>query len=760
MKFFRNALIFVGTVLLLAACSTPSVRRPAPEPESPNRMPREQAFADGPTLVELSEREGVYIGAAVDPLRLGTEIYADTLKTHFNYVTPENAMKLGNIHPQPDTYDFGPADRIVEFARENGMKVRGHALVWHSQNAGWLDGPEAPDWTRDELIEVMREHIFEVAGRYKDDIFAWDVVNEALDGGNYRASFWYNTIGPEYIAMAFRFAHEAAPNARLYYNDYGIEVVNAKSDKMYEMVTGLLEDGVPIHGVGLQTHLILGGGFNFESFHANIQRFMDLGLFVDLTEIDIRIQTPVTDEELAEQGRMYKRLAEVYLSFATADTFVTWGVTDRFSWIPYSFEGFDEPLLFDRWYDPKPAFFSTREALEAGRGSVAFLSALPASARYPIPAFVARQVSQVPRIDGVVAPGEWDQGIVYPLVFNQLNTQDQRPPASANSSGTWTVVYSGKTIYGKLTRIDDTTNVDAPNDYENDNFEVFFDMNGTFTQLRSLVGQDFRPNAYEGNQRAVWSDDGTVMEFQVDLPDSSLAGMLAGWNVALSDNDGAGRVTQLYPIPGINDSYQGLHLGSIKFEGNSPRMPEAERLAHPFQARYSETIVVDGRFSEAEWSAASRYPLGFDQANQESLLPNSATISGEFGLAYNGNKVFGYLKRNDDATISAGTEVLANDGFVVWLRSGDSLHRYHAIVGSDFSERGDFPGTAIWSSDATTVEFEIVLPRSADTYVLIGFNIALLDSDGASGVSAALYPTPGSPNLDPMTQLGELEFLK
>jgi endo-1,4-beta-xylanase len=179
---------------------------------------------------------------------------------------------------------------------------------------------------------------------------------------------WWRVIGPEYIDMAFRWAHEVDPDALLFYNDYGAEGLNGKSDAVYELVQGLLDRGVPIHGVGLQAHLVLSGQSNFDNVRANIQRLGDLGLQVHITELDIRIADASSGDEpgqaeLERQAQMYGELLDVCLSEPSCTAFVLWGFTDRHSWIPWFRPGWGSALIFDESYRPKPAYDAMRQVL-------------------------------------------------------------------------------------------------------------------------------------------------------------------------------------------------------------------------------------------------------------------------------------------------------------------------------------------------------------------------------------------------------------
>lgn len=319
----------------------------------------------GPSLRKLATPRNVWIGTAVAPEPLRCEpAYAGVLGREFSMVTTENALKFGPVHPARDRYDFEAADAIVKFAESNDMWVRGHTLVWHIQQPAWL---EEGKWTRDELIEVLREHITTVVGRYRGRIAAWDVVNEAIEeDGTLRDTLWLQVIGPEYIELAFRWAHEADPDALLFYNDYACEGLGCKSDAVYALVQGMLERDVPIHGVGLQSHLVLASPPDLEGVRANIERLGDLGLLVHVTEMDVRMQGEPTEAKLKRQAQMYGEFLETCLAAENCTAFVLWGFTDRHSWIPGFQPGWGSALIFDESYQPKPAYEALRGVLSGG----------------------------------------------------------------------------------------------------------------------------------------------------------------------------------------------------------------------------------------------------------------------------------------------------------------------------------------------------------------------------------------------------------
>lgn len=325
-----------------------------------------------PTLRELAEQRGLYVGAAAWTNHLDVPEHAEVLAREFNMLTPEHEAKHCMVELQPGHYDFTATDRLVAFAEEHGMTIHGHTLVWHSCMPSWI---ETGTYTRDEAIGMMRDFIMTMVGRYKGRIPIWDVVNEAVadGGGDLRDTPWRALIGDDYIELAFQFAHEADPDALLFYNDYGTEPMNAKSDAVYELVSDLLARGVPIHGVGLQAHFDV-GTINYNSVAENIQRLGELGLEVQITELDIKYRdaqpSPVL---LRQQARDYRRVMEVCLENPACTAFIVWGVSDQFSWLRGESLGFFlnpsvSPLLFDEDYAPKAPYFEVLDALALSLG--------------------------------------------------------------------------------------------------------------------------------------------------------------------------------------------------------------------------------------------------------------------------------------------------------------------------------------------------------------------------------------------------------
>ena len=295
-------------------------------------------------LPELGRQAGVAVRAE----RLDDAGYAAAL-TAFGSVTPENELKWEISEPEPGRFDFGPADRIVDFATRHRMAVRGHVLVWHLQNPPWL-----ADLSPARLRAALAEHIRTLMQRYTGRIAEWDVVNEAVaDDGRLRRSVWLDKLGLGYIALAFRLAHQADPRARLFYNDYGAEGEGTKADAVYRLVAALRRQGVPIDGIGLQGHVDTTAP---PGYARTVRRFAKLGLDVELTELDVRTR----GGEAAAQAAQYARLVA---GCRPCTRFTVWGLDDADSWVPGAYPGFGHATLLDEQLRPKPAFDAFRAAL-------------------------------------------------------------------------------------------------------------------------------------------------------------------------------------------------------------------------------------------------------------------------------------------------------------------------------------------------------------------------------------------------------------
>lgn len=321
------------------------------------------AATSAPTLRRLAQKHHLEVGTAMGTSQFDTDPeYLAAAGRDYSSVTPENAMKWDAIHPERNRYDFTGGDKIVAFAQAHHMMVRGHTLVWHSQNPQWLTNGA---FTRDELIQILHDHIATVVGHYRNRVKQWDVVNEVIadDGLGLRDNLWLRGIGPDYIAMAFRFAHEADPGARLYLNDYLTETVNPKSDLALALAALLRALGVPINGIGIQMHRIEIVPESSADIEANLARISAAGFQVWITEMDVAILLPVDVAKLANQAVIYGDVVRACRNTRRCRGITTWGFTDRYSWIPSFLPGFGAALPFDESLQPKLAYHAMVAAL-------------------------------------------------------------------------------------------------------------------------------------------------------------------------------------------------------------------------------------------------------------------------------------------------------------------------------------------------------------------------------------------------------------
>jgi endo-1,4-beta-xylanase len=298
--------------------------------------------------------------------------YSAILGSEFSQLQPENEMKFGLIHPRPNTdphpYDFSGADTLVSFAVNHNMLFRGHTLVWHNQVSGWVKNG---NFSSPQLAGILQSHIQTVMGRYAGKIYAWDVVNEAFnDDGTMRSTIWYNQpgisagAGTKYIEQALRWAHAADPAAKLFYNDYDAEEINKKSDAIYAMAKDFKKRGVPLDGVGFQTHISLkfDDPAKLKFYAHNLKRFAALGLDLHITELDIRLKDS-NASSLDAQAKLYGEITTLCLQQSKCKLLQTWGFTDKHSWIPGLYKGEGWALLWDDEYGKKPAYSGIYDAL-------------------------------------------------------------------------------------------------------------------------------------------------------------------------------------------------------------------------------------------------------------------------------------------------------------------------------------------------------------------------------------------------------------
>jgi len=307
-----------------------------------------------------------YMGVAIPPSFINNQKKTDLIKRHFNSVTAENDMKWSSLQPTEGTFTFTNADKIVAFAEANEMKVRGHTLCWHNQVPSWIFKDGTADASKELVLQRLRAHITTVVNHFKGKVYAWDVVNEAIDDGSsvYRNSHWYTICGEDYIIEAFKAARAADPDARLFYNDY-TAIDPVKRDKIYDLLVKLKDQNL-VDGMGLQGHWnisypsssLIDDAFN---------KYKSLGLELQVTELDVSVYTSnsspeskYTDNIAQQQTIAYGRYFLAFRTFREAITGITfWGLADDYTWLDnFPVAGRKNyPFLFNVNYEPKKAYF-------------------------------------------------------------------------------------------------------------------------------------------------------------------------------------------------------------------------------------------------------------------------------------------------------------------------------------------------------------------------------------------------------------------
>ena len=368
-------LVAAAAALILGACGGGSDGTTTPGEKTCQQDPTQPKCVVPPTttLRGLASSKGRSFGVAVDATFFGANpaAYDAVVAREFNLIVAGNVMKWSSIHRDSRySYRWTNPDSMVAFALANGMKVRGHTLAWHQQNPAWLT---STTWDPETLKVVLKEHIDSVVGHYKGRILAWDVVNEAINDGTgtlrVTGSPWAPTLGASYIDLAFKEARAVDPAALLFYNDYNLEFPGAKQDSAFAMISSMKARGIPIDGIGFQSHFqINADGSGVPSKDALVgvfNRFAALGLKIHITELDIRVRTPgATAAELTAQSQGFTNVTSACLAVSACEAIVVWGLNDGESWVPGTFPGYGQALLFDDSYGKKATYNAVSAALQ------------------------------------------------------------------------------------------------------------------------------------------------------------------------------------------------------------------------------------------------------------------------------------------------------------------------------------------------------------------------------------------------------------
>ncbi|MET7967073.1 endo-1,4-beta-xylanase [Micromonospora sp. NPDC005305] len=406
----------------------------------------------GTTLGASAAEKGRYFGTAVAANKLSDATYVGILNREFNMVTPENEMKWDATEPSQGQFNYTSADRIVSHAQANGMRVRGHALAWHSQQPGW-----AQNLSGTALRQAMVNHITQVATHYKGKIYAWDVVNEAFaDSGGGRRDSNLQRTGNDWIEVAFRTARAADPAAKLCYNDYNTDNWTwEKTQAVYNMVRDFKARGVPIDCVGLQSHFNNGSPYP-GNYRTTLQNFAALGVDVQITELDI-------EGSGSTQATTYGNVVRDCLAVSRCTGITVWGIRDTDSW-----RASGTPLLFDGNGNKKPAYTAVLDALNAGGTTPPPTTPTtppptsnppttpPPSGNGCTASLTTNQwqggfVTTVRVTAGATALNGWAVGLTLPAGASLVNTWNAQPSGSSGALTFRNVAYNGQVGAGGST---------------------------------------------------------------------------------------------------------------------------------------------------------------------------------------------------------------------------------------------------------------------------------------------------------------------
>lgn len=326
-----------------------------------------------PALKELAAKKQIALGNFAMTSYLNEKPYTDILTSQFDFALADNTPNWyftdGGLRPSPTTYNFKQMDQVMNFAAKHNMPVQAHHYVWGEEK--WL-----PDWlkkgnyNKQQLLDILHDHIGTVGGRYKGKIKEWTVVNEAFTRGEHYydlRDWWGDHVGDQsYIDQSFIWARQADPSSKLILNDFNNEAINTTSDAMYTYIKDALSRGIPIDGIGMQMHIDGTHPPTKDEVKTNMKRFVDLGIGVYVTEFDVNMNDVKADTAQKDQieGDIYYEMMRACIETKGCNSFAYLGITDKETW--YNYFGLKEPrpLMFDRTYQAKPAFWRTRDALQ------------------------------------------------------------------------------------------------------------------------------------------------------------------------------------------------------------------------------------------------------------------------------------------------------------------------------------------------------------------------------------------------------------
>jgi len=697
---------------------------------------------DIPSVYEFHEGQ-FRIGAAIEPHQLDSPRHVELLTKHFNNITAENVMKPGSLQPEEGDFNWGPADKLADFARDNDIAIHGHTLVWHSQAADWMfedaegEPLEATPENKELVLERMEDHIRAVVERYDDVVTVWDVVNEVIDPNQddcLRRSEWYRLTGSDYISVAFTIAREVATDAKLILNDYG-ETQPAKRACMYQVVKDLQDQGVPVDGVGMQMHINIQNP-SVAAIEETIEMFAELGE-VYVTELDMSIYTndydsynPVPEEVLIKQGYRYKEIFEAFRRQADNLALVTfWGMADDHTWLStWPTTRINLPLLFDEDLQAKWAYWG-----------VIYPSQLPI--------FIQEQFVSMasPVVDGMTE-----------TLWEML------PWIEIGSTGTMTASFQTRWDVNNLYVI---VKVEDHNPDPGDKVEVFVDQNNGKTEFYE---DDDRYYAFPSE--TFWMDyviitntHGYVLEARLPLSETLEVGKAIGFDVRVTDGSDAS-------VLSWNDLSHSQETDTSKF--GTLILIEETKLTTAIRG----TPVIDGH-ADAIWANAT-------EIETDVWVEGVGGATAKVRTMWDETHLYVYAVVSDSLLSDASSNPWEQDSIEVFIDQNNAkTTNYEPDDGQyrvNFNNVQSFGGAAsaetltsetfIIPADQTLlmegayiVELAITLTHVIpEPGVFIGFDFQVNDDANGDGVrnSVAIWNDPTGQSWQNTSRLGVLQFVE
>jgi endo-1,4-beta-xylanase len=731
----------------LASCAAPTeaatstlepTARPATKAPTNTGLPTPTAPLEVPSVYQAFA-DDFLIGAAIEPDQLNSKSHAALLTRHFNSITAENVMKPGSISMGEGKYRFNGGDKLVQFAREHNLAVHGHTLVWHQQAAEWMwaDADGKPLLSTPEnkqlALDRLETYIRDVAGHFKDGVNVWDVVNEVIDPAQadcLRRTRWYELTGAEYIALAFRAAREAAPDAQLIINDYST-TDPAKRECLYKVVKGLLAQGVPVDGVGHQMHIDIENPSGL-AIEQTLQRFAELGVTQHITELDMSIYandtdkyTTVPEEVLVKQGYRYKEVFDIFRrQAANIDSVTFWGMADDHTWLLiFPIARINLPLLFDDHLQPKPAYWGIMDP-----------SKLPVQTQH------LTASEGTPVVDGE-AESLWNM-----QSWPQL-------PAGGTVAASFQTLWDKEALY-VFVDVKDATRDPA------DRIDLFIDQNNG----KTAAYEDDDLHIICRNGACTPSDniefslketgDGYRLEAAVKLAKAPAIGREIGFDLRVTDS-----AAQNAPIS-WNDSTNGQDTGTANY--GTIAFAEAVALTVAVQG----TPVIDG-VEDAVWATANEISTGV-------WVVGSSGSTAKVKTLWNGQYLYVYAVVTDKKLSKASANTWEQDSIEVFLDQDNA--KTSAYEADDAQYRVNFDNEQSFNGGAKAelirsvtrivpggyvVELAIKLDAVAPAAgVRIGFDFQVNNDEDGDGVrdSVAIWHDPTGQSYQNTSKIGVLEF--